>query len=347
MQWDHIYTLALAVLAVGLLAFEKAHLTVIGIGLIVAVTIVPLGLPVNDAIAGFSNPAVVTVAEDLPNVGNWPNVYDMRTVVDPQPPVVGPFGPTDDVLDGLIERIGVHLCENPAALGCLTGTLPDSPTIEVCFELLVGPVTAGFTEVSAFEGTTLAAIAQVPTYYHDAAAPLADQNFQIIGGTKIIVGQATPAQVVAGAILRIDEDTVIGFFDPIDGITEVLFQYLSDVIPPTQSAQTSFRVQRVHYTLPVGLSAASNALLNACMQQQNVDREADLPLIGDQIAVNRVLGAPVDQGSVGCAEILEPGFLPYLLGPCDPLSPAFPLGLFSKPIDSVEGDCSDDPQSTP
>lgn len=56
-----VYVLGLAVLAVVLLATEKAPLTVLGTGLVLAVAIPGL-VDTRDALAGFANPAVVTVA---------------------------------------------------------------------------------------------------------------------------------------------------------------------------------------------------------------------------------------------------------------------------------------------
>ncbi|MEZ5967227.1 MAG: SLC13 family permease [Planctomycetota bacterium] len=56
-----VYVLALAVLAVVLLATEKAHLSVIGVGMVLAVALPGL-IGVEDALAGLANPAVVTVA---------------------------------------------------------------------------------------------------------------------------------------------------------------------------------------------------------------------------------------------------------------------------------------------
>lgn len=61
MEWPQLYVLILAAAATALLALEKAQLSVLGIGLIVAVGLPGLVSP-NQAIAGFSNTAVVTVA---------------------------------------------------------------------------------------------------------------------------------------------------------------------------------------------------------------------------------------------------------------------------------------------
>lgn len=55
------YVLALAVLAVVLLATEKAHLSVIGVGMLLAVALPGL-IDAKEAVAGLANPAVVTVA---------------------------------------------------------------------------------------------------------------------------------------------------------------------------------------------------------------------------------------------------------------------------------------------
>ncbi len=60
MEWAHAYILLLGALATGLLAFEKAPLSVVGIGLILAVAAPGLVTP-QEAIAGFGNKAIVTV----------------------------------------------------------------------------------------------------------------------------------------------------------------------------------------------------------------------------------------------------------------------------------------------
>ena len=61
MEFVHAYLLLLAATATTLLALEKAHLSVLGVGLIVGVAI-PGIVDVRQAVAGFANPAVVTVA---------------------------------------------------------------------------------------------------------------------------------------------------------------------------------------------------------------------------------------------------------------------------------------------
>ncbi len=61
MAAEHLYVLCLVAAATVLLATEKAQLGVIGIGLIVAVA-VPEVITAKEAIAGFANTAVVTVA---------------------------------------------------------------------------------------------------------------------------------------------------------------------------------------------------------------------------------------------------------------------------------------------
>jgi di/tricarboxylate transporter len=61
MELVHLYVLGLAVAATVLLALEKAHLSVLGVGLIVGVALPGL-VDIHDAVAGFANPAVVTVA---------------------------------------------------------------------------------------------------------------------------------------------------------------------------------------------------------------------------------------------------------------------------------------------
>lgn len=62
MEWVHIYILVVAVLAITLLALEKASMSVVGLGMIVAMAIWPGLLDSRAAISGFANPAVVTVA---------------------------------------------------------------------------------------------------------------------------------------------------------------------------------------------------------------------------------------------------------------------------------------------
>ena len=60
MEWAHAYVLLLGAVATALLAFDKAHLSVVGTGLILAVAIPGLVTPA-EAVAGFGNKAVVTV----------------------------------------------------------------------------------------------------------------------------------------------------------------------------------------------------------------------------------------------------------------------------------------------
>lgn len=60
MEWDHVYVIGLAIVATTLLALEKANLSVVGIGLILAV-LAPGMVDAKDAIAGFGNKAVVAV----------------------------------------------------------------------------------------------------------------------------------------------------------------------------------------------------------------------------------------------------------------------------------------------
>jgi len=62
MTAEAIYVLALALGTVILLALEKAHLSVMGVGLVIAVALWPGLVSAADAVAGFANPAVVTVA---------------------------------------------------------------------------------------------------------------------------------------------------------------------------------------------------------------------------------------------------------------------------------------------
>lgn len=61
MAWEHAYVFLLAAAATVLLALEKAQMGVLGIGLIVAVA-VPGLLTAQEAISGFANTALVTVA---------------------------------------------------------------------------------------------------------------------------------------------------------------------------------------------------------------------------------------------------------------------------------------------
>ncbi len=56
-----VYVLGLAVATILLLAFEKAHWSALGIGLVIAVA-APGIIPATQAVAGFANPAVVTIA---------------------------------------------------------------------------------------------------------------------------------------------------------------------------------------------------------------------------------------------------------------------------------------------
>ncbi|MEE2886033.1 MAG: SLC13 family permease [Planctomycetota bacterium] len=62
MELVHIYILVVAVLAIGLLAFEKASMSVVGLGMIIAMAVWPGLIDTQAAIRGFANPAVVTVA---------------------------------------------------------------------------------------------------------------------------------------------------------------------------------------------------------------------------------------------------------------------------------------------
>ncbi len=65
-QFVHIYLIGIAIATIVLLALEKVHLSVLGIGLVIAVAApapwVPGLLDAKAAIAGFANPAVVTIA---------------------------------------------------------------------------------------------------------------------------------------------------------------------------------------------------------------------------------------------------------------------------------------------
>ncbi|GAB4147438.1 MAG: SLC13 family permease [Planctomycetota bacterium] len=55
------YLLLLPLLAIALLATDKAHMSVIGVGLVLATAVPGLVSP-DDAVSGFANPAIVTVA---------------------------------------------------------------------------------------------------------------------------------------------------------------------------------------------------------------------------------------------------------------------------------------------
>ncbi len=61
MTWDQYYVIALALGTIVLLALERAHLSVLGITLIVAVA-TPGLVGAEEAIAGLANPALVTIA---------------------------------------------------------------------------------------------------------------------------------------------------------------------------------------------------------------------------------------------------------------------------------------------
>ena len=62
MDWlPAVYVLGLAVATILLLAFEKVHLSALGIGLVIAVA-APGIVAAPDAVGGFANPAVVTIA---------------------------------------------------------------------------------------------------------------------------------------------------------------------------------------------------------------------------------------------------------------------------------------------
>lgn len=61
MDWQNYYVLALAAAAILLLLFEKVHLSVLGVALMVAIGGSQL-IPPEDAVAGLGNPALVTIA---------------------------------------------------------------------------------------------------------------------------------------------------------------------------------------------------------------------------------------------------------------------------------------------
>ncbi len=61
MEPSQIYVLMLAVAAIAVLATEKMHMSVLGVALIIACTLVP-EVTAADALQGFSNKAVITVA---------------------------------------------------------------------------------------------------------------------------------------------------------------------------------------------------------------------------------------------------------------------------------------------
>lgn len=62
MELVHIYIFVIAVIAIALLALEKAPMSMVGLGMIIAVAVWPDLITGKAAIAGFANPAVVTVA---------------------------------------------------------------------------------------------------------------------------------------------------------------------------------------------------------------------------------------------------------------------------------------------
>ncbi|MCA8957255.1 MAG: SLC13 family permease [Planctomycetes bacterium] len=62
MLWVHWYVLAVAVLAIVLLATERAPMSMTGLGMIIALALWPGLLNGETAIRGFANPAVITVA---------------------------------------------------------------------------------------------------------------------------------------------------------------------------------------------------------------------------------------------------------------------------------------------
>ena len=62
MEPQAIYVLALALLTIVLLALEKAHLSILGVGLVIAVAVWPGLVPAREAVSGFANAAVVTIA---------------------------------------------------------------------------------------------------------------------------------------------------------------------------------------------------------------------------------------------------------------------------------------------
>ena len=61
MELVHVYILTVALAAIVLLASETVPMSMVGFGMIIAMVIYPVGLDTRDAIAGFANPAVVTV----------------------------------------------------------------------------------------------------------------------------------------------------------------------------------------------------------------------------------------------------------------------------------------------
>lgn len=62
MSAEAYFVMTLALAAVVLLALEKVHLSVLGVSLVIAVAAWPGLVAAQDAVAGFANPAVVTVA---------------------------------------------------------------------------------------------------------------------------------------------------------------------------------------------------------------------------------------------------------------------------------------------
>jgi len=62
MDWQNYYVLGLAVATILLLVFEKAHLSVLGVALMIAVAVPPGLVDAKDAVGGLGNPALVTIA---------------------------------------------------------------------------------------------------------------------------------------------------------------------------------------------------------------------------------------------------------------------------------------------
>ena len=62
MELVHVYILVVAVTAIVLLALEKVAMSMVGIGMIIAMAAWPGLIEGTEAIQGFANPAVVTVA---------------------------------------------------------------------------------------------------------------------------------------------------------------------------------------------------------------------------------------------------------------------------------------------
>ena len=62
MDLVHIYIIGLAITAIVMLALEKVAMSMVGLGMIIAMAAWPGLITGREALQGFANPAVVTVA---------------------------------------------------------------------------------------------------------------------------------------------------------------------------------------------------------------------------------------------------------------------------------------------